>query len=222
MEQYLISIIQNFLKEMRMNAMMKKSRLEDIMKKLLAISIFLLTILTFHVQTTSANRIVYPFDSITIKSAYTFKVQVTQEPSVHSFLHEQVEVGEVLTIYCGQLEFLSNGITGFGSQSILVITNEAGIDLVRWLDNGYHYDQNMGETYEYSSHIKINPHVGVEKTLDEEAFKAELFIPLSEPLYRLIDNAKQEYIMIPHTLVIEDEVNLIISTNEGDTHEETN
>lgn len=112
-----------------------------------------------------AEEIVYPFDSITIVSAYHFGVLCTDEPTSESYLYGYVSAGENIKVYVGELEFVNGSNT---SQSrIAILTNEAGDDICAWIINSAYLDQSTNiYTCEYSSHITIDPAVGVAKGED--------------------------------------------------------
>lgn len=189
------------------------------MKKWLIVAFTLLTLSIL--KTTTASPITYPFESITIKSAYTFNVEIAQPIDEASFLYENTAVGEQVSVYVGELEFVENNEAHKDSSYLIVVTNEAGDDLVRWLINSYSKKEE-GETFEFSSHKTIVPGIGVQKTHEDDPSTAkvtitEVDVETNTSNYQLTDNTHKTYDMIPSSLEIEDDLSIVISTyNEGE------
>jgi hypothetical protein len=132
------------------------------MKKILVIfALFLFTILTKTVSVHAEDPLVYPFDSITIVEAFKFNVEVTVSVDADSLLYGLVEVGEILTVYIGTLDFVLDGVPSSGSSKVLLISNTLGTDLVRFLVNNYSFYEGISQSWGFASHILIDPAVGV-------------------------------------------------------------
>jgi len=157
---------------------------------------------------TSAD-VSYRFDSITITSAYTFDVVCTETPHENSFLYEHVLPGDTLSVYVGQLKFMYDGYEVEASDSIMIITNEEGIDIARWLINSWSLESD-GETSTFSSHITIDPDFGVVKTIDDFAPYAAVFAS-NDHFFQLIDHTNTTYTMVPDTYFLETNLNIIVS-----------
>ncbi len=164
------------------------------------------------ISTNAEETISYPFDSVTITSAYKFNVEINEIPNESSFLNGHVEAGEMVTIYVGQLKYMYDGAEVLASESIIIVTNEAGTDIARWLINSYTVTENGFNAY-YSSHITIDPTVGVVKTVDDNAYSAGIIEENS--VYQFVDNQDTAYQMVDGSFVVEDNLNIVISAYEG-------
>jgi len=120
-----------------------------------------------------AEEITYPFDSITIVSAFKFDVECTDAPVEESYLYGHVEAGETISIYVGTIMFAGND----SPSRIVIISNEADEDIARWIVNGSGFDtETQVEGFSFSSHITVNPTVGVVKNMNEFTYIAEVTI----------------------------------------------
>lgn len=136
------------------------------MKTKLKIAVALIALISIFIVPTSsvafAEDTIYPFDSITIKSAYHFEVLCLEEPTNDSYLFGYVNAGENIKVYVGELEFVDG--TNNSNSSIAIITNENDEDICSWIINSMYLDmQTNVSCYSYSSHITIDPEIGVVK-----------------------------------------------------------
>lgn len=179
---------------------------------LLSIFISLFMINSF---TSSAETVSYPFDSITIISAFTFEVEVAEAPNENSFLNGYVDAGETISIYVGELKYMYNGNEVEASESIIIVTNEDGTDIARWLINSFSREDNE-RTYQFSSHITIDPNVGVVKSDDYNNTKEAIVYISNSNIYDFTDNTDTTYSMIEDSLISEPSLNIVISVyDEG-------
>jgi hypothetical protein len=184
------------------------------MKKI--ILIFTLIILGFQIQAINATAedIVYPFDSITIIEAFKFEVQVTTPLSSDSLLYDLVAVDDILTIYVGTLEFVENGVPASGSANVLIVTNEDGEDLVRFLINSYTYYPDVSRSWGFASHILIDPLVGVYKDMTIIGLgikEMSVFENITAGTWSFFDNKGLEMTALPGTYELETGLSIQIS-----------
>lgn len=135
---------------------------------------FLLTLMftAVSILPVHAEEIIYPFDSIKIISAFTFDVECTDAPIEDSYLYDYVEEGETISVYVGKIIFEGQENS---SSSIVIITNEANEDIARWIINGGGYNTDtLEEGFSFSSHITVNPTVGIIKNFDNFTYLAEV------------------------------------------------
>jgi hypothetical protein len=193
------------------------------MKKIGLIATFFISFFLLNTKVSGIeDTVVYPMDSITITSAFTFDVEVKQEPSTESYLYGKVNPGEILSIYVGELEFKYEQYTD--ESQILIVTNEAGEDIIRWITNGGSNYNNIWKS-EFSSHITVDPNVGVVKTNDDlGAYKAYVKIINThleaDRNYLFIDDTATIYEMIPNTLQEEHNLSIVISTYVDPTEQD--
>lgn len=184
------------------------------MKKLSLLLMLLVLMCSMTTVNADQDVLVYPFDSITITRAFHFKVTIDQEVSTESYLYGHVVVGEEVDIFVGYLVF-ENGGANAGESQILIVTNEAGEDLARWVINSTWLQVNGYYYSEYSNHIQIDPNVGVHK---------DLTIPLKQigvtydPDIKdgyMKDNTSMIFNSIDDTYVYEEGLSIVISMNAG-------
>ena len=181
----------------------------DYMKKLLLIYVFALVIVGFpkHIE---AETISYPFDEIKIVSAFKFDITIDQTISESSVLYQKVSENEILTIYIGSLEFMSNGEIVEASPSMMIVTNQNNEDILRWLINSGHYgDTTIDQSY--ASWILIEPLLGVVKDLSVEQMEVSFHYDMILETYAFIDNTGMSFQMNDNSLVEEDDLDIIIS-----------
>jgi hypothetical protein len=179
------------------------------MKKLLVL--ICLTLLAMFVNPTSvhAETLEYPFDDITIVSAYRFQVLIDVLPNSTSFLSGQVDLNDALTVYVGSLVMNLAGVQAMESK-IVIVTNDLGVDLARWIVNTYYWYGVDHERFEFSSHIQIDPLIGVVKNLDM-AWQLAIVEKLAAESYRFLDNLSQVYPMIADSYEFIPDLAIVIS-----------
>jgi len=186
------------------------------MKKLLLFVLFALVLASgFHTET-SSEPIQYPFDSITIVSAFKFDITFDADPAVDSFLHGFVTNGETATVYVGNLTFASGGASA-GDSMILIVTNAVGTDVLKWIINSYSLQPDLTKQYEFSSHITVDPEIGIVKEPDSVWLMATLF-EYSPSSFALKDNMGTTYPMVEDSLEIETDLDIVIAayTEDGE------
>lgn len=179
------------------------------MKKLLLFYVLVLIVIGFpkHVE---AETISYPFDEIKIVSAFKFEITIDQTISETSVLYNQVSENEMLTIYVGSLEFMSNGEAVEASPSMMIVTNQNNEDILRWLINSGHYgDTTIDQSY--ASWILIDPLVGVVKDLSVVQMEVAFHYDMILETYEFIDNTGMSFQMNPNSFVEESDLDIIIS-----------
>jgi len=157
--------------------------------------------------------LVYPFDSITIVSAYKFDVAVETVPAIDSFLYNQVLVDEVLTVYVGELEMILDETLSCQS-IILIVTTEAGVDVCRWIINTYAWYGTDHEMWQFASHITIDPTIGVVKDMVIASQSATVNL-IAAATYEFQDNLGATFAMVPGTLLVEPVLDILIAAYGG-------
>ncbi|MGD9887200.1 MAG: hypothetical protein AB7T03_04485 [Bacilli bacterium] len=182
------------------------------MKKFFALIITLF--LMFSVSTVKAEEeiIVYPFDSITITSAFHFQVAVTEAVSAESFLYGHVNAGENLDVYVGYLDFESGG-SSVGESKILIITNEDDEDIIRWVINGSSLQGNGFYLDQFSSHILVDPNIGIRKDLTVPLLMAYVTYDSDLNIGYLKDNLNANFDSVLGTYAFESDLSIVISIN---------
>ena len=182
------------------------------MKKIrILFTIIFSLVFTFSIQTQADEVLIYPFDSIRIISAYKYDIIIEEEPLEASILYGGVAIGETVTIYVGFLEFILNGEPASGSGSMMIVTNEAGVDIAAWLINGWGSDLETYEGGSYASWITIDPNVGVIKDFTGLTIEISFMHNLLTDQYTFIDNTSHEYPMIADSFVSETELDILVS-----------
>ena len=184
------------------------------MKKIIAILLALF--LTMSISTVKAEEtiLVYPFDSITITSAYYFRVLVSDPVSVDSFLSGHVAASEELEIYVGDLSFEQDGVF-LDTSKILIVSNAADEDIVRWVINGSLLLQSGVYRNEYSSHILVDPSVGIRKDLTVPLLRAYVEANTGTGECTFTDNTGMIWNSVAGSFASEPVVNIVISINPG-------
>jgi hypothetical protein len=93
---------------------------------------------------------------------------------------------------------------------IVIVTNDLGVDLARWIVNSYYWYGVDNERFEFSSHIQIDPLIGVVKNLDM-AWQLAIVEKLAAESYWLLDNLSQVYPMIADTYEYMPDLDIVIS-----------
>ncbi|HAQ56261.1 MAG TPA: hypothetical protein DCR44_02490 [Acholeplasmatales bacterium] len=161
----------------------------------------------------AAADLVYPFDSITIVSAYKFEVAVDAAPATESFLYGQVLVDEVLTIYVGELEMILDETLSCES-IILIVTTAGGVDVCRWIVNTYGWLGTDHEMWQFASHITIDPAIGVVKDMVIASQTATVNL-IAAATYEFQDNLGATFAMVPGTLLVEPVLDILIAAYAG-------
>lgn len=182
------------------------------MRKILILLTFAFSIFfALSVQTQADEVYVYPFDSIRITSAFKFEIIIEEEPLEASILYGQVAVDEIVTIYVGNLEFIFEGLPTSGSNAIMIVTNEAGVDLAAWLVNSGGSDLETYSSASFASWITIDPDVGVVKDFSGNNIEIGYLYTFLTSTYTFIDNLDQSYVMIADSLEVESDLDILIS-----------
>lgn len=188
------------------------------MKKVLLLVTILLLGIQAKAITANAEDISYPFDSITIVEAFKFDVEVTTALAADSLLYGLVEVGDILTVYVGTLEFVSEGVPASGSANVLIISNAEEEDLVQFLVNNYAFYEGTSRSWGFASHILIDPEVGVFKDmtiLNSGIKEMSVFENIALGTWTLFDNKGVEMPFIAGTYAVETGLSIQISAYAG-------
>ena len=161
----------------------------------------------------AAADLEYPFDSITIVSAYKFEVAIDAAPGIDSFLFNQVLVDEVLTVYVGKLEMILDESFSFES-IILIVTTASDVDVCRWIINTYAWLGTDHEMWQFASHITIDPTIGVVKDLTMVSQSATVNL-IAAATYEFQDNLGATFAMVPGTLLVEPALDILIAAYGG-------
>ena len=180
-------------------------------KILILFTLIASTFVVFSLRSNAEDTITYPFDSISIVSAYKFDILIDEEPLENSLFYGQVVLDEVVTIYVGQLEFIFEGNPVSGSDSIMIVTNASGVDLARWLLNSGSSDLVTYRSQSYASWITINPTIGVIKDFTGTQMSIGCSQDLVSLSYTFFDNLGKEYTMIPESFVSEEGLDIVVS-----------
>jgi len=186
-------------------------------KLLLIITSMLLSILLMKMTIIQADTLVYPFDSITITEAFTFKVEVTDEFGSNSLLFGLAEIGGILSVYVGILDFEENGTVLPSSSTVLIISNDDGEDLVRFLINNYTFYEGNYTSWGFASHILIDPEVGVYKDLsilNNGIKEMVVYYDATSGLWSLKDNLGLTMIQLDDSYEHITDINIVISVYE--------
>ncbi|MCX5775754.1 MAG: hypothetical protein NTV44_05310 [Firmicutes bacterium] len=135
-------------------------------RKILILSVMLLSMFRTGFYAAQAEELAYPFDSIHLIEAEHFQVTVPANLSTESLLHTSVASGDVLNIYMGTIELWADEVAASTTTSMIVVTNALGVDLHRFVVNDYAFQEGVSKTWGFASHILIDPEVGVVKDLD--------------------------------------------------------
>ncbi|BCR35909.1 hypothetical protein [Mariniplasma anaerobium] len=182
------------------------------MKKILLLFMLVISIFTIFKMDSNAEEILtYPFDSIRIVSAFKFDILIDEEPLETSFLYGQVELNEIITVYVGNLEFIFEDQPVQGSGSIMIVTNALGEDIATWLNNSGSSDLETYRSEFYGSWITIDPNVGVIKDFSGDQFSIGYIEDLVIHNYKFVDNLNNEFLMIDGSLIIEEDLDILIS-----------
>lgn len=184
------------------------------MKKIFLLIIALFLMLSLNTVKAEDDIIVYPFDQITITGAFHFQVNIVNPVSEQSFLYGFVEAGEIVDVYVGTLNFENDGAS-VGESVILILANESNEDILRWVTNGGHLQTNGFWLYEFSSHILVDPNIGIRKDLTVPLQRA--FVTYDEDLNTgyLKDNTDASFDSVTNSYVSESGLSIVISINEG-------
>lgn len=183
----------------------------DKMKKIMLLLLMLLLGLQMYSIKISAEDIYYPFDSITIVEAYKFTVEVTTEVNSESLLYGHVEIDDILTIYVGTLEFISDGVPSSGSANILIVTGADNIDIARFLINNYTYYPDISRSYGFASHILIDPLVGVHKDMSIQSQELAVIEDIANSTFSFVDNKGLQFPAMTGSYVLETDLSIQIS-----------
>jgi len=182
------------------------------MKKILILLTIIFSVFfTFSIQTQADEIYVYPFDSIRITSAFKFEILVEEEPLEPSILFGQVAAGENITIYVGYLEFIFEGQPSSGSGSMMIVTNQDGVDIAAWLINSGSSDLETFQSESYASWITIDPNVGVIKDFTGLTVEIGYKKNMITDQYTFFDNTNKEYSMVVDSFVLELDLDILIS-----------
>jgi len=182
------------------------------MKKMMLFGMLCISFLLLQSGNIQAEeQITYPFDSIKIVSAFTFDVLIETEPAEESILYGNVGIDEIFTVYVGNLEYVYDGESVLGSESIIILTNEDDEDFVAYLVNSYNSDLTTYQSFSYGSWITIDPEIGIIKDFSGTTIEVgyDKFIETNEFVF--IDNLDVEYNMIPNTYLMEESLDILIS-----------
>ena len=183
-----------------------------IMRKILILfTLIASTFVVFSLKAHAEDVLTYPFDSIRIVSAFKFDILIEEEPLADSIFYGQVALDEVVTIYVGNLEFIFEGVPVSGSDSIMIVTNEAGVDIARWLINSGSSDLETYRNESFASWITINPTIGVIKDFTGLTISIGYTEDLITHAYTFKDNLEKEYTMITDSFVSEEGLDILIS-----------
>jgi hypothetical protein len=188
------------------------------MKKILLLSALILTVLATKTVFVQADDLIYPFDSITIVEAFKFDVTLTADPAVDSLLEGFALSGDVLTVYVGTLDFVLDGVPASGSSQVLIVTDDLGNDIARFLINNYSYYEGVSQSWGFASHILIDPAVGVFKDLDMLNLGLKelvIFRDIVAGTYKLVDNMGMECLEVSGTFQSETGLSIVISAYSG-------
>lgn len=181
------------------------------MKKLLfLVQVILLSLLGFP-KGLFADTIEYPFDEISIIAATKFEITIDEEPSETSVLYGQVEAGDTLTVYIGELKFMMEGIMVEASPSIMIVTTEDDTDILRWLINSQGSDLENYEMRSYASWILVDSLIGVVKDLSLPQMEVSFNHNLVDDTYTFTDNAGHSILMNASSLESEEDLSIVIS-----------
>lgn len=158
--------------------------------------------------------LVYPFDSITITEAFHFEVEVTQAVPEASFLYTHAEVGDKLQIYVGTLSFNNDGASA-GNSKILIVADEDGADIIRWVINGTLLQINGFYLDQFSSHILVDPASGIRKDLTVPLMWVYTTYDTNLNEGYMKDNADVIYDSVDGTYQHEEGLSIVISVNTG-------
>jgi len=168
--------------------------------------------------TANAEDISYRFDSITIVEAFKFDVEVSTALAADSLLYGLVEIGDILTVYVGTLEFISEGVPSSGSANVLIISNAEEEDLVRFLVNNYAFYEGASRSWGFASHILIDPEVGVFKDmtiLNSGLKEMSVFENIALGTWSLFDNKGLEMPFMAGSYAVETGLSIQISAYAG-------
>jgi hypothetical protein len=183
------------------------------LRKLLLLFALTLSFTLFAIPEAEAADLEYPFDSITIVSAYKFEVAVDAAPGAESFLYGQVLVDEILTVYVGVLEMILDETLSCASM-IVIVTTPGGVDVCRWIINSYALLGTDHEMWQFASHITIDPAIGVVKDLGIASQSATVNL-IAAATYEFQDNLGATYAMVPGTLLVEPTLDIVIAAYAG-------
>ena len=175
---------------------------------LVGISLFL-----FNPALVRSETLTYSFNSITIISAYHFDVLCDIDPEETSYLYGHVNLGETIHIYAGVLNLESDENTS--ESRIIIVSNEMDEDICEWLVNSMNSDGALNITHSYSSHIQIDPAVGVVKNLDNPIKTAIISTDGSNYSFYVDNTSSHQFNMIPNTFEEETDLNIVISVYGG-------
>lgn len=185
------------------------------MKKLLLTLCLGLSIILFRAPMARAEDVItYPFDAITITSAISFQIEITALPETTSILYDAVVVGNVLTLYIGTIVYTMESVETEGG-SILIVTDEEGEDILAWIVNSYGTDLTTYKLYDYASWITVDPAIGVIKDFTGDLMEVSIEEDLISGDYTFIDNADTSWTMLDGTLLVEEDLEIVISAYEG-------
>ena len=135
-------------------------------RKILILSVMLLSMFRTGFYSAQAEELSYPFDSIHLIEAEHFQVTVPANLSTESLLYPTVGSGDILNIYMGTIELWADEVAASATTSMIVVTDDLGVDLHRFVVNNYAYYEGVSKMWGFASHILIDPEVGVVKDLD--------------------------------------------------------
>lgn len=180
------------------------------MKKIVLLAVFFISIFSVQGTTSRAEEIVYPFDSITIVSAFTFDILIEELPAEESVLFGHVTAGETIAVYVGNLEFVFEGEPVQGSGSIIILTNENDEDFVAWLLNSGGSGDGGAYDAQFGSWITIDAEVGVVKDLSDGMTEVGYSKSATDE-FTFKDNLNVQYPMVVGSYVLEESLNITIS-----------
>ncbi|MGD9605690.1 MAG: hypothetical protein AB7V00_06055, partial [Bacilli bacterium] len=145
---------------------------------------------------------------------FHFEASIASNVSEQSFLFGHVNVDENIHVYVGFLVF-TNGGTSVGDSQIVIIANESMEDIVRWVINGSVLQENGFYLNEFSSHILVDPNIGIRKDLTVPLMRAYVTYDTNLNVGYLQDNVGTQFDSIADTYAYEENLSIVISVNDG-------
>lgn len=183
------------------------------MKRLTLLLFTVLSLGILSCNSIQAETYEYPFDSITITSAFQFQVTLTEEPNENSILYGNVSQGETFTVYVGSLEFMADGTLTEGSGSIMILTDSDDNDFARWLINSQN-SSGAYITHSFGSWIQINPTLGVVKDLTNPQKEIGYRVNQDSTEFIFEDDLNMLYPMVTDSYVLLEDLNIQVSAYE--------
>lgn len=188
------------------------------MKKVMLSFVFLALFSILFNKMVLAENLSYPFESITIVEAKKFDILIPDTITTESLLFGKVETGDVVTVFVATIMMKEIDSTNEHGSYVLIMSNDAELDIVRYLINNFYQDPGVIMEFGFASHILIDATMGVYKdmSLIDNMQQITVRHVIAGDVLTLIDNTGLQIPMIENTYEFQTNLDIVISVNTPD------